>query len=263
MAPADAEQADTDALYDSLAAAGFSYGSAFQGLRSVWQRGDALFAEVALPEDDQDDAAAYGLHPALLDAALHPLGLGTFVSDTEQGRMPFSWTGVTLHATGASALRVRLTAAGTDGVALVVADASGEPVATVDSLVLRPLAVPDAGAEQGTATTRCTASTGAWRPRRLPRPADSTPSSAPTSWGCARHWSAPEQRSRRTRTWPPSRRRSTAVPPSRSPFSSPAPRPPTAPRASPETCVPPSTTPCASWGSGWPSSAATSPASSS
>ncbi|MFD0417095.1 SDR family NAD(P)-dependent oxidoreductase [Streptomyces sp. NPDC127108] len=147
--PADAERADTDALYDSLAAAGFSYGSAFQGLRSVWKRGDELFAEVALPEDDQDEAAAYGLHPALLDAALHPLGLGTFVSDTEQGRMPFSWTGVTLHATGASALRVRLTAAGTDGVALVVADASGEPVAAVDSLVLRPLAVPDAGTEQG------------------------------------------------------------------------------------------------------------------
>ncbi|MFD9885551.1 SDR family NAD(P)-dependent oxidoreductase [Streptomyces alboflavus] len=147
--PADAEQADTDALYDSLAAAGFSYGSAFRGLRSVWKSGDALFAEVALPEDNQDDAAAYGLHPALLDAALHPLGLGTFVSDTEQGRMPFSWTGVTLHATGASALRVRLTAAGTDGVALVVADSSGEPVAAVDSLVLRPLAVPDAGAEPG------------------------------------------------------------------------------------------------------------------
>ncbi|WP_190120651.1 type I polyketide synthase, partial [Streptomyces flavofungini] len=146
--PADAERADTDALYDSLAAAGFSYGSAFRGLRSVWRRGDELFAEVALPEADQDEAAAYGLHPALLDAALHPLGLGTFVSDTEQGRMPFSWTGVTLHATGAAALRVRLTAAGTDGVSLSVADASGEPVAAVDSLVLRPLAVPDAGSDQ-------------------------------------------------------------------------------------------------------------------
>ncbi|QCX80416.1 Phenolphthiocerol synthesis polyketide synthase type I Pks15/1 [Streptomyces sp. YIM 121038] len=147
--PAGAERADTEALYESLAAAGFRYGSAFLGLRSVWRRGDALFAEVALPEEDREEAGAYGLHPALLDAALHPLGLGTFVSDTEQGRMPFSWTGVSLHATGASALRVRLTAAGTDGVALAVADTDGQPVAAVDSLVLRPIAAPDTGAEQG------------------------------------------------------------------------------------------------------------------
>ncbi|MFE9728841.1 polyketide synthase dehydratase domain-containing protein, partial [Streptomyces sp. NPDC005794] len=147
--PADAERAETGELYDSLAAAGFSYGPAFQGLRSVWRRGEELFAEVALPEGERAEAAEYGLHPALLDAALHPLGLGTFVSDTEQGRMPFSWTGVTLHATGAHALRVRLTAAGTDGVSLTVADAAGEPVASVDSLVLRPVAAPDAAADQG------------------------------------------------------------------------------------------------------------------
>nr|BCB17033.1 modular polyketide synthase [Streptomyces nobilis] len=146
--PADAERAETDALYDSLAAAGFSYGPTFRGLRGAWRRGDELFAEVALPDEEGAEAAAYGLHPALLDAALHPLGLGTFVSDTEQSRMPFSWTGVTLHATGASALRVRLTAAGTDGVSLSVADASGAPVAAVDSLVLRPIAAPDAGAGQ-------------------------------------------------------------------------------------------------------------------
>ncbi|GGV50875.1 type I polyketide synthase [Streptomyces spectabilis] len=147
--PADAERADTEELYESLVAAGFRYGSAFLGLRSVWRRDDALFAEVALPEADREEAGAYGLHPALLDAALHPLGLGTFVSDTEQGRMPFSWTGVSLHATGASALRVRLTAAGTDGVAMTVADTAGQPVAAVDSLVLRPIAAPDAGAVQG------------------------------------------------------------------------------------------------------------------
>ncbi|MER5306062.1 beta-ketoacyl synthase N-terminal-like domain-containing protein, partial [Streptomyces lasiicapitis] len=146
--PADAERAETDALYDSLAAAGFSYGPAFQGLRSVWRRGDELFAEVALPDEERADAAEYGLHPALLDAALHPLGLGTFVSDTEQGRMPFSWTGVSLHATGASELRVRLTAAGTDGVSLSIADTSGAPVAAVDSLVLRPIAAPDTDAGQ-------------------------------------------------------------------------------------------------------------------
>ncbi|CAM5309205.1 SDR family NAD(P)-dependent oxidoreductase OS=Streptomyces alboniger OX=132473 GN=CP975_27340 PE=4 SV=1 [Streptomyces alboniger] len=57
--------------------------------------------------------------------------------------MPFSWSGVFLFATGASVLRVRLTAAGTDGVSLTVADASGEPVAEVESLALRPVAAPE------------------------------------------------------------------------------------------------------------------------
>ncbi|WP_461088115.1 polyketide synthase dehydratase domain-containing protein, partial [Streptomyces deserti] len=142
--PSGAEPVGIDALYDGLAEAGFAYGPAFQGLRSVWQRGEELFAEVALPEEHREDAADYGLHPALLDAALHPLGLGTFVRDTAQGRMPFSWSGVSLFAAGASVLRVRLTAAGTDGVSLAVADTSGEPVAQVDSLVLRPVSVPEA-----------------------------------------------------------------------------------------------------------------------
>ncbi|MGV2922030.1 type I polyketide synthase, partial [Streptomyces alfalfae] len=57
-----------------------------------------------------------------------------------------------LHASGATALRVRLTPTGADGVALTVADGSGAPVATVDSLVLRPAApVQDAGDERNDA----------------------------------------------------------------------------------------------------------------
>ncbi|WP_042832341.1 SpnB-like Rossmann fold domain-containing protein, partial [Streptomyces rimosus] len=77
---------------------------------------------------------AYGLHPALFDAALHAAALG----GGEAGAVPFSWTGVTLHATGASHLRVRIRgASGTLSVA--IADTSGAPVASVDSLVIRPV----------------------------------------------------------------------------------------------------------------------------
>ncbi|MDQ7806831.1 SDR family NAD(P)-dependent oxidoreductase [Amycolatopsis sp. A133] len=135
--PEGAARIDLDGFYDGLrAAAGYGYGPAFQGLRSVWRRGDELFAEVELPEER--DAARFGLHPALLDAALHPLAL---VMSTEDGqaRLPFAWTGVALHATGASALRVRLTRRGADEVTVEVADPSGAPVASAASLVLRPL----------------------------------------------------------------------------------------------------------------------------
>ncbi|MEV6829665.1 type I polyketide synthase [Amycolatopsis sp. NPDC051102] len=142
--PAGAEPVDVTGFYDDLAASGFGYGPAFRGLRAAWRLGEDVYAEVALPEQQ---AGAFGLHPALLDAALHALGL----RDGETGpRLPFAWTGVTLHATGATALRVRLRPGAGGAVAVDVADTAGAPVASVGALVLRPVSAeqlrgPDGG----------------------------------------------------------------------------------------------------------------------
>ncbi|WP_425268881.1 SDR family NAD(P)-dependent oxidoreductase [Kitasatospora cheerisanensis] len=138
--PPGAEPLALDGLYERFAAGGFAYGPAFQGLRAAWRRGDELFAEAVAPAGPAPDTARFGLHPALLDAALHATGVpGTPGADAHpEGRLPFSWNGVTLHATGAGTIRVRLTPAGPDALALAVADATGAPVATVDALVLRP-----------------------------------------------------------------------------------------------------------------------------
>jgi malonyl CoA-acyl carrier protein transacylase/NADP-dependent 3-hydroxy acid dehydrogenase YdfG/acyl carrier protein len=137
--PPGAERVDTADFYNGTAAdAGFAYGPVFQGLTSVWTRGADVFAEVALPEQSHPDAAAFGLHPALLDAAVQScafVGLG----EDGTGRLPFSWTGVRLHAAGAARLRVRLIAVGPDTVTMTVADPVGATVAIVDSLALRPL----------------------------------------------------------------------------------------------------------------------------
>ena len=52
----------------------------------------------------------------------------------------FSWTGVSLRATGASALRARLSRRDAGGaLSLALADAAGEPLASVDALILRPV----------------------------------------------------------------------------------------------------------------------------
>ena len=130
--PSGARPIDLEGCYPAFAESGFEYGPSFQGLTAAWRRGDELFAEVELPEQASADAASYGLHPALFDAALHV----TSQLGREPG-VPFSWDGVSLHATGASALRVRITPDGSDAVALSLADPSGAPVATVDSLTLR------------------------------------------------------------------------------------------------------------------------------
>ncbi|MEU9006210.1 SDR family NAD(P)-dependent oxidoreductase, partial [Streptomyces sp. NPDC048551] len=144
--PRGARELPLDGVYEEAARQGFGYGPSFQGLRAAWQLGEEIFAEVELPAEARADAAAFGVHPGLLDSALQAMGLGTFldgaVADEDQGkpRLPFAWRGVTLHAAGAGALRVRLSHTGRNGIAFAVADATGAPVATVESLTMLPVA---------------------------------------------------------------------------------------------------------------------------
>ncbi|WP_152628410.1 type I polyketide synthase, partial [Streptacidiphilus neutrinimicus] len=139
--PAGAVEVDVTDLYERLAAAGFGYGPVFQGLRAAWRHAGDVYAELRLPDAAQEEAALYGLHPALLDSALHALGLditGPAGAETpRQARIPFAWNGVTLYATGAGALRLRLSERNQDAAALLLADETGQPVAVVESLVSR------------------------------------------------------------------------------------------------------------------------------
>ncbi|MFI5649263.1 type I polyketide synthase, partial [Kitasatospora sp. NPDC051705] len=141
--PAGAEPVAIDGLYEQLAGTGYEYGPLFQGVQALWKSGDQVFAEVALPEEAYDTAARFGLHPALSDAALHPAVSGplraTEPGDSEQLRLPFAWSGVTLGAVGATTLRVRLTRVGGDAFSLVATDPDGQLVLTADSLAFRPV----------------------------------------------------------------------------------------------------------------------------
>ncbi|WP_192342347.1 type I polyketide synthase [Streptomyces sp. VITNK9] len=129
--PAGADPVDLTGFYERT-----EYGPLFQGLRGVWTRGDEVFAELELP-DRTDDAALFGLHPALLTAALHAVEY-VDLKDADQGLLPFSWSGATLHASGATRLRARIGKAGEDSVSIAAVDTSGRPVLSVESLALRP-----------------------------------------------------------------------------------------------------------------------------
>lgn len=126
-------------FYDRLAHGGLRYGPAFQGLRAAWRLGDDILAEVSLPAAEHSDAGRFTLHPALLDSALHTLMLAGAAPDDSGVSLPFAWSGVRLHASGARRLRVRVSPTAENGARLELADGSGTPVATVASLVLRPL----------------------------------------------------------------------------------------------------------------------------
>ncbi|NRN66560.1 Beta-ketoacyl synthase [Kibdelosporangium sp. 4NS15] len=132
--PSEAEPVAVTECYDQLAQAGLEYGPAFQGLRAAWRRGAETFAEITLPAPVRDRAGQFGIHPALLDAALHAIGLGKASDGAE---LPFAWQHVELFAAAATDLRVRVLPAARDAVSIELADATGTPVASIGSLVLR------------------------------------------------------------------------------------------------------------------------------
>ncbi|WP_344867026.1 type I polyketide synthase, partial [Planomonospora alba] len=144
--PRDAERVDISNVYEYLSSQGYGYGPMFMGLKAVWRRGNEIFAEVSLPEEAKGDAAGFGLHPSLLDAALSATDFLDEAGPEATGgtQLPFAWEGVSLHASGSSALRVRIVSARRDPAAhshacsLELVDAAtGTPVASVESLVVR------------------------------------------------------------------------------------------------------------------------------
>jgi acyl transferase domain-containing protein len=138
--PAEASPFDTAELYAVLAAAGLQYGPAFQAVRGVWRDGAYFYAEIS-PGAPSFTVDGFGLHPALLDAALH-LAAADALPDTPEGHnlLPFAWRGVRLHAAAADTLRIRLTVHSPGELELYAADATGAPVLSLDSLVSRPVA---------------------------------------------------------------------------------------------------------------------------
>ncbi|WP_344432313.1 type I polyketide synthase, partial [Amycolatopsis minnesotensis] len=125
-------------VYQRSAEAGLVYGPVFACLRAAWRRGDDVYAEVSLAEQYAGDVTGFGIHPALMDSALHALA-ALPGEDGEAGQVPFSWTGVSVHATGAAALRAKLSFDPAGSVAVELADSAGSPVASVEGLRLLPV----------------------------------------------------------------------------------------------------------------------------
>jgi polyketide synthase 12 len=142
--PVGAVPMDVGDGYEQLAERGYGYGPAFRGLTSMWRRGDEVFAEVTLPADAGVSAAGFGVHPVMLDAALHAVILASNDSDglrVDEGSIlvPFSWQQVSLHAAGAAAVRARIVPVSPTAVSIELADGLGLPVLSVASMVARPV----------------------------------------------------------------------------------------------------------------------------
>jgi malonyl CoA-acyl carrier protein transacylase/acyl carrier protein len=158
--PPDAEPLPVEGYYAVLEQQGYAYGPAFRGLVAAWRRDGEVFAETRLLEGAASDAGAFGVHPALLDAALHAVGLaggvgaaGNSADGAGQGLLPFSWAGVRVNEIGPTVLRARISRGTGGGLRLVATNEAGQLVVRVDSLVLRPVSAGQlraarAGAQQ-------------------------------------------------------------------------------------------------------------------
>ncbi|MER6548140.1 SDR family NAD(P)-dependent oxidoreductase [Streptomyces sp. NPDC001250] len=153
--PAGAEPIGLDGAYERLFGRGYAYGPVFQGLTAAWRRGDELFAEVTLPAQAHADAQAFGLHPALLDAALHTELVGADRHPSEETVLPFAWTGVRMFAVGATALRVRLVTDVHGHTMLDAADPAGNPVLSVDSIAARVVSAEQLDTASGRRVLPC------------------------------------------------------------------------------------------------------------
>ncbi|WSY11404.1 acyltransferase domain-containing protein [Embleya sp. NBC_00896] len=190
--PADAASVPVEDAYELLAAAGIDYGPVFQGLQLAWRTDDALFAEVALGEEEADGveradgSEGFGVHPALLDSALHLAVVDALRRAATEGTaagisLAYAWNDVRLHASGAARLRVRLVPDGPDALSLEAADESGAPVLSVGSLVSRPVPAGRLGGGPGArlrVVGAADAAGGARRTRRAARSAPATTGSA-------------------------------------------------------------------------------------
>ncbi|MEU4111764.1 SDR family NAD(P)-dependent oxidoreductase [Streptomyces sp. NPDC027717] len=143
--PPEAQPVPLYDFYAEQARRGYHYGPAFRCVQAAWRHEDRVYAEIAFdasPTDTSGQGPAsasaetgFAIHPALLDAALHPLLL--YVSD-KQARMPYAIASVRLFKSGATRLRVTLPASFPERFTITVADDSGETVLVLEDIDARP-----------------------------------------------------------------------------------------------------------------------------
>ncbi|HEX6687221.1 MAG TPA: SDR family NAD(P)-dependent oxidoreductase, partial [Solirubrobacterales bacterium] len=119
--------------------------------------GDGRYAEVSLPEEQAHEAERFGVHPALLDAALKSIGLGE--QDSGEIELAAAWSGVSLSRTGTATLRLALFEE-EGSQSLAGFDPDGTPVLAATAFKTR-LAKP---AELGAALRRRSLHKVSWQP---------------------------------------------------------------------------------------------------
>jgi epothilone polyketide synthase D len=106
------EPVDVSHTYDAFERLGARFGATFRGMKTLHRSAREAVADVALPEGTRADG--YGLHPALLDAALQAFA-GLVPQDCPYVPVVFGMTRLTVHAPGATSGVAHVRLASSDG----------------------------------------------------------------------------------------------------------------------------------------------------
>jgi acyl transferase domain-containing protein/acyl carrier protein len=145
--PEDGVELWDQGAYERLAASGMVYGPSFRGTRSVVRVGpNTVLARVSLGDElgGGREGEGYGIHPALWDAALHPVGvlLAERAGGPGPALLPFGFERLTVWRPDARALVVRLerieSIADGAGFEVDLWDERGRAVGRLSGVELRP-----------------------------------------------------------------------------------------------------------------------------
>ncbi|MFI5825480.1 SDR family NAD(P)-dependent oxidoreductase, partial [Streptomyces rishiriensis] len=115
------------------------YGAVHSAVQGVWRRDTEVFAEISVPDALREEARRFGLHPVAAQALLSLAGMKGVTPEAAASWRARDWGEVSLHASGASVLRARVSPGPDGSVSLTAADATGTPVLSVPSLRLEPV----------------------------------------------------------------------------------------------------------------------------
>nr|WP_275581078.1 type I polyketide synthase [Natronosporangium hydrolyticum] len=121
-------------MYAGLAKEGLAYGVEFRRVRSA--SATAAWTFVELDGDGGGSGQWCGPHPAVLDAAMHPLvsrGGGGAVE------LPFVWNDVEVHGASHGVVSAAVTRHADDSIGIELRDSEGQLLASVGSVVARPV----------------------------------------------------------------------------------------------------------------------------
>jgi acyl transferase domain-containing protein/acyl carrier protein len=79
------EEVSAEELYEALEEHGLQYGPSFRGVERIWRRDGEAIGRLRVPETVTSEAAAYGIHPAVLDACFQVLAATLTKDDAGEG----------------------------------------------------------------------------------------------------------------------------------------------------------------------------------
>ena len=147
--PPGAEGFALDDLHRGLGERGAEWVPDLGRIEAAWRDGERIYAEIALAEEQGEEAGSFVLHPALLQLALQVGALASPGPKPGEVELIASCEAATVHGATATALRVSSSPADGGGFTVDVTDPDGAVLARLEGLTTTGVPAERLRAERG------------------------------------------------------------------------------------------------------------------